>query len=268
MHPPIDGIIEAMVQSRVECMLTDMMTELIFSWNNDYEEYLHDESRSTGQADSISFPRTEAEVIAIIKELHARGERVTTQGARTGITAGAVPCGGHILNLSRMKAIGTIRRDAPSGAATLTVQPGALIQEIYQVVKADGLFFPPDPTETSASIGGMAACNASGAMSFCYGPTRHWVQSLRIVLSDGDLLVLTRGAQRAQGRAFSLTTASGRRISGQLPGYTQPPIKSAAGYYVTDDMDLLDLFIGMEGTLGVITEIELRLIPRRPRCSG
>ena len=88
------------------------------------------------------------------------------------------------------------------------------------------------------------------------------------MLSDGDMIRLMRGENHAQGRSFSLTTEAGRVIEGRLPGYNQPNVKTAAGYYVADDMDMIDLFIGMEGTLGVITEIELRLIPRPPAING
>ena len=238
-----------------------MRTDLILPMGSEHEDYLHDESRSTGVADSISFPTTEAEVIEVVNAIRAQGGSITVQGARTGIAAGAVPSGGHILNLQRMNAIGSVRRDAQGGGATITVQPGALLQDVYQAVESEGFFFPPDPTEASASIGGAVACNASGAMSHYYGPTRRWVRSIRLVLSDGSVLAIARGEHQAQGRAFSLTTDSGRTISGQLPGYAQPAVKSAAGYYVADDMDLLDLFIGMEGTLGVVTEVELILIP-------
>ncbi len=236
-----------------------MSGELIVPWDSQHEEYLQDESRSTGTAESISFPTTEAEVIEVVREVGSRGGSITVQGARTGITAGAVPSGGHVLNLQRMNAIGEVRREAEG--AVLTAQPGALLQDIYPKVEAEGLFFPPDPTEASATIGGAVACNASGAMSFHYGPTRRWVRSLRLVLADGSVLAMNRGEHRAQGRTFSLTADSGRTISGQLPSYTVPSVKSAAGYYVADDMDLLDLFIGMEGTLGIVTEAELILIP-------
>jgi len=82
------------------------------------------------------------------------------------------------------------------------------------------------------------------------------------------VLSIARGEHRAQGRAFCLTTDSGRTISGQLPTYTQPSAKSAAGYYVADNMDFLDLFVGMEGTLGIITQAELLLIPRPPAVLG
>jgi len=238
-----------------------MREELILPWSSEHEDYLHDESRSTGVADSISFPTTEADVIEVVNAIRAQGGSITVQGARTGIAAGAVPNGGHILNLQRMNAIGAVQREAQGGGATITVQPGALLQDIYEAVESEGFFFPPDPTEASASMGGAVACNASGAMSHYYGPTRRWVRAIRLVLGDGSVLRIARGEHRAQGRAFSLTTDAGRTISGKLPGYEQPSVKSAAGYYVADDMDLLDLFIGMEGTLGIVTEAELLLIP-------
>lgn len=242
-----------------------MASNAVIPWSPDYNDYLRDESRRVGSADSISFPTTESEVIDIIRQVRAT---ITTQGARTGIVAGAVPQGGHVLNLSRMNNIGDIRRDDTTGQYRLTVQPGALLSDIEKKAHVDGLFFPPDPTETSASIGGMVACNASGAMSFHYGPTRNWVEAVRVVLSDGDIIHLKRGEAHAEGRTFTLATESGRVISGNLPTYTMPNVKTAAGYFVTDDMDMLDLLIGMEGTLGVVTEIELRLIPKPKAVNG
>jgi len=245
-----------------------MTQNLILPFSTEYEDYLRDESRCVGSADSISFPATEAEVIEVIRQARALGRALTTQGGRTGIVAGAVPNGGHILNLSKMNAIGEIQIDAESGDAGLTVQPGAILSDIQERVENQGFFFPPDPTETTASIGGMIAANASGALTYLYGSTRHWVRSLRVVLADGDTLRLERGANHARGRSFSLATESGRIIEGRLPDYGQPDVKSAAGYFVADDMDLVDLFIGMEGTLGVITEAELRLVPRPGAIHG
>jgi D-lactate dehydrogenase (cytochrome) len=245
-----------------------VIQSLILPFSADYEEYLRDESRSVGTAESISFPTTEAEVIDVIRQARTLGRTVTTQGARTGIVAGAVPQGGHILNLSKMKAIGEVYVDGDSGDAGITVQPGAILSDVREKVEGEGLFLPPDPTETTASIGGMIAANASGALTYLYGSTRHWVRSLRVVLADGDTLHLERGANRARGRSFSLTTESGRVTEGRLPSYNQPDVKSAAGYFVADDMDLIDLFIGMEGTLGVITQAELRLIPKPGAIHG
>lgn len=224
----------------------------------EYIDYLRDESRRVGEAESISFPQTEMEVCDILRQMNEQGIVVTTQGARTGIAAGAVPRGGHVLNLSRMTDIAEVQTFDDS--ATVKVQPGVLLQDLREVLIPLGLFFPPDPTETSASIGGMAACNASGALTYHYGSMRNWVAAVRMALVDGSLLSLHRGEVFAQGRAFSITTKNGQIIKGQLPDYQLPVSKSAAGYFVADDMDMLDLLIGMEGTLGIITEIELRLI--------
>ena len=238
------------------------MTVDINPYSADFQEFLSDESKRTGCADEIAFPRDEAQVIEVVRKARDKGLSVVTQGARTGIVAGAVPEGGVIVNLSRMNAIGK------PDDCSITVQPGALLSDLREVIEPGGLFFGPDPTETSASLGGMAACNASGAMTFHYGAMRKWVQSLRMVLSDGDVISIKRGEQFAKGRSFSLTTESGRVISGELPTYTMPFVKSAAGYYVEDDMDLIDLLIGSEGTLGIITEIEVRLIKKPDQING
>ena len=248
-----------------------------------YADYLRDESRRQGQADSISFPLTESDLCRDLKRASSAHQTVTIQGARTGITAGAVPDGGHVLNLSRMNRTTGCRVDPADGAFFICVQPGLLLTKLRAVLaqrecdrtvwspasvaawsalqQAPPQCFPPDPTETSASIGGMVACNASGARSFAYGPTRRYVAALRVVLADGDVLALRRGQQRTVGRSFRCATESGRRIEGLLPDYTMPAVKNASGYFTAPDMDLLDLFVGSEGTLGVFSEIELRLIP-------
>lgn len=248
-----------------------------------YPDYLRDESRRTGRADLISFAGCEDDIREVLRCGHA----VTTQGARTGITGGAVPDGGHILNLSRMNRITGLRFEPALGGVFLTVQPGLPLLELRKTLQTcefdtsgwssgsiDALakfrsqpryFFPPDPTETSASLGGMVACNASGACTYRYGATRAYVEALRVVLADGSVLSLRRGRERADGRRFSVRTEQGLELAGSLPDYTLPAVKNAAGFHVADNMDLLDLFVGSEGTLGVISEIEIRLIPL-PEC--
>lgn len=250
----------------------------------EYDDYLRDESRSVGEASSISFPLTEDDVRETLAQLYASATPITVQGGRTGLAAGAVPHGGHVLNLSKMnRALGL--RVAEDGTFYLRVQPGVVLSQLRKDLEDKNLgtagwdaaslaawdtlcretreqFFPTDPTETSATIGGMAACNASGARSYRYGPMRPHVQGLRVVLSNGDTLSLTRGAVRAQGRHLTLATEQGRTISVNLPTYTMPQTKNASGYYVEDDLDAVDLFIGSDGTLGVITEIELALMPQ------
>jgi D-lactate dehydrogenase (cytochrome) len=245
-------------------MVCKTMTELkLFrDVQADYPEFLRDESRRIGQADSISFPTSEEELRETLALMSGRGTPVTTQGARTGITAGAVPEGGHILSLSRMTAI-LEWREPETESPTVVVQPGLSLAELREAIgrrTAGRWFFPPDPTEASASIGGMIACNASGARTFYYGATRRYVRRLRAVLADGSALELTRGREKAMGRAFELRSDSDRRMAGVLPSYRMPHAKHAAGYFVEDDMDLVDLFIGAEGTLGVISQAELELI--------
>jgi D-lactate dehydrogenase (cytochrome) len=248
----------------------------------DYPDYLRDESRRTGRAEAIAFPRSEEEVREVLRMAAARGLPVTLQGSRTGITGGAVPDGGLILNLSRMTRVLGMQETADPDTLVLTVEPGLTLEDLRGKLArgafdpsawtADGLaalerfrsggpwFFAPDPTETTASIGGMVACNASGACSFHYGPTRRHVQGLGVVLAAGDRLHLRRGLERLQGRAFRLVADSGRVLAGHAPGYALPAVKNASGYFVADDMDAVDLFIGAEGTLGVVTAVELRVM--------
>lgn len=255
----------------------------------DYPDYLRDESRRVGRADSISFPRSEEELRQVLAETSAQEISVTIQGARTGITAGAVPDGGHILNLSRMSQITGFRHDPASNLFFVRVQPGVALADLNaglakkeldasfwtansrealeRFKEAGPFFFPPDPTETTASLGGIVSCNASGACTFGYGPTRPYVEALRVVLADGAVLDLRRGRQKATSRRFSIATA-GHRWEGRLPAYAMPVVKNAAGYFVEDDMDLLDLFVGSEGTLGVVSEMELRLLPAPPAKWG
>ena len=252
----------------------------------DYPDYLRDESRRTGGAESISFPRTEAEVRSTLAELHARGIPVTVQCARTGVTAGAVPDGGHILSLSRMTRVTGLGRDPATGTFLVRVQPGVVLRELRAAIAArsfdpDGWdapsrraldelraapprMFAPDPTETSAAVGGMVACNASGARSFRYGATRRYVHGLRIALADGDAIAVVRGRDRTDGRQFAVTTESGRTLRGEVPAYQMPGVKNASGYFAGDGMDLVDIFAGSEGTLGVFTGIELELIAAPP----
>ena len=247
----------------------------------DYVEYLRDESRLQGQAKAISFPGNEQEVQQVLAGLSASSTPATVQGARTGISGGAVPFEGHILNLSRMDRVLGLSRDGDR--FLLRVQPGVLLEKINEALhkkefvseywdrnsketleafqQAGVYFFPPDPTETTASIGGMAANNASGARSFFYGQTRQYIERLRVVLPDGSAVALHRGRQKASGHHFRLQIEGGRILEGELPSYKLPQVKNVAGYYVQEEMDLLDLFIGSEGTLGVITELELILAP-------
>lgn len=255
----------------------------------EYDDYRKDESRSVGEADTISFPTCEAEVRATLAALHASRTPVTVQGGRTGLAAGAVPHGGHVLNLSKMnRALGLRAKAAPDGSTAfyLRVQPGVVLSQLRKDLEDKNVsttgwddgslaawqelcagpeqFFPTDPTETSATIGGMVACNASGARSYRFGAVRPHVSALRVALADGDVLALRRGQALAggpDGRTLELVTEGGRTLHVDLPGYRMPQTKNASGYYAADGMDAVDLFVGSDGTLGVICEVELALMP-------
>ena len=265
---------------------------LIKPLTEDFNEYVRDESRSVGEADTISFPTTEEEVRDLLRELHGDGTvhadgtpggavPVTVQGGRTGLAAGAVPHGGHVMNLSRMNAFLGLREDE-DGNFYLRLQPGVVLATLRKAIAGKSIptagwdegslkalddlyagpeqFFPTDPTETSACIGGIVACNASGARSYHYGPARPHVSGLRVVLTDGDVVALRRGQVHADGRTLRLTTEGGRELTLDLPTYVMPKTKNASGYYIEDDMDAVDLFVGSDGTLGVMTEIEVALM--------
>jgi len=256
----------------------------------EYEEYLRDESRQVGFAESISFAKTEEDIVNAVKENAAKKITITTQGARTGLAASAVPFGGHILNLNKMNRVNSMKYDEKNDRFFLKVQPGVLLTEIRKyianksfittdwdesskealaIMEKGSWFYSTDPTEASASIGGMVACNASGAKSFRYGSTRNHIESLRVVLADGDILILKRGKSFAKEGKFSLTTEGGRTICGQLPKYKMPDVKkNTSGYFNNPNMDMIDLFIGSDGTLGVLSEIEIELNKTQPSNWG
>ncbi|MEN7972803.1 MAG: FAD-binding oxidoreductase, partial [Verrucomicrobiota bacterium] len=236
------------------------MSVQILNVNEEHADYLRDESRRVGHAEKIAFPKSANEVREALQTAAENGWSVTIQGGRTGITGGCVPEGGLILNLARMNAIGEIKGDQ------MTVQPGALLADIEKTVGGitdPAMFFPSDPTETTASIGGMVANNASGARSFRYGAVRNWIQALEVVLANGETVHVERGMHKADGMDFKLGC-----IEGKLPDLRQPDVKSAAGYFVKPDMDLVDLFIGAEGTLGIVTEITIKLLPAPEQING
>ncbi len=228
-----------------------LLMQLITAFLERDTDLLKDESRMSGYADSLSFPRSTEEVSKILKSTN---EKVTVQGNRTGLTGGAVPYGGHILNITRMTEIFSVEDNI------VHCQAGLLLSDLTKYLKEFNLFLPPDPTEKSACLGGMVACNASGARTLRYGPFRPWVLGLTIVLPDGEIVELERGEVFANGYDFKLKTQSGKVISASLPEYQMPQVKNAAGLYIHEDMDLIDLFIGSEGVLGVITEIKLKVI--------
>jgi FAD/FMN-containing dehydrogenase len=200
--------------------------------------YLTDASGYRGSAERIFLPSSEAEVADILRQATALRKPVTIAGAGTGLTGGRVPHTGWLVCLERLTAIEIHNGYAICGT-------GVLLRDL-QSAASPGQFYAPDPTETGASVGGSIATNASGSRSFLYGPTRRHVRALRVILASGETLALRRGEKPP----FPVPVLPASEAS-----------KNTAGYYLRPDIDYLDLFIGSEGTLGVVTEAKLTLLP-------
>ena len=138
-----------------------------------------------------------------------------------------------------------------------------IIQDLKARCEDKGLFYTYNPTEETAFVGGTIATNAAGARSFKYGSTRKHVKALKLIMADGTLFSVRRGDFKAKGRVLDFI-AGGKKYKVNLPSYNMPKTKHSAGYYVQDNMDLVDLFIGQEGTLAVIVEAELN-VPIKPK---
>ena len=246
----------------------------------DYSDYLRDESNYTGTGvEAIFFPKSLENIVYALKLAAEKGKPITVSGGRTGICAGAVPHGGFLISLERMTRILGIEKR--TDGYELKAQCGIRLNELSERLRAKNLgihtdegkefekahvsyFYPPDPTETSATLGGTVATNASGARTFFYGPTRNYVVALEVVLPSGELLRVRRGDVREENGYFAVEREEGSPLVIPAPGYHMPVVKHAAGFYSSEFMDLIDLFIGSEGILGIIATVTIRLVEGPP----
>ena len=192
------------------------------------EPYTHDEVVGLWSSPEVVVKATTTEQVSAILGL-AQRERVpvTPRGAGMGLSGGAVPvCGGIVLSLENMNRILEIDNEN----LMVTVEPGVITGDIHRAVEAEGLFYPPDPASLdSCSIGGNIAEDAGGPRAVKYGVTRDYVSGLEVVLPSGEVM-----------------TCGGKLV------------KNVAGY------NLIQLLIGSEGTLAVVTKMILQLIPLPP----
>ena len=175
--------------------------------------------------DVVIFPETVQEVQKVVKYANERKIPIIARGAGTNMV-GACTCpkGGIVLNFSKMNKI----LDFNTIDMTMTVQPGVVLDDIKKLAVTEGLFYPPDPSNFKVStIGGSIAQSSGGAMGFKYGTTKDYILSLTVVLADGSIM------------KFGAKT-----------------IKDAVGYHLNQ------LIIGSEGTLAIVVEAELKLIPK------
>jgi D-lactate dehydrogenase (cytochrome) len=236
---------------------------LIKSDPDEIQSFLSDASHMLeGHAEQVVFPESAEEVAGILETATRDNTPVTVSGAGTGTVGGRIPFAGIALATEKLNQIKSIVHEDQGGRAV--AEAGVRLFDFQRFVESEDLFYPPDPTERSCFLGGTVATNASGARTFKYGPTRRYIQRLKIALATGDVIDLRRGELRADASGrIEIPLPSGRSVEAQLPAYRMPETrKHASGYYVAPEMDVLDLFIGSEGTLGVITEIEVALLPR------
>lgn len=190
------------------------------------EDFSHDEMPIYGKfaPEAVCFPSSTEEVAEVMRICCEECVPVTVRGAGTGLVGGCVPlCGGLVLSTERMNSI--LAYDMNN--FTVTIQPGVLLRDLAADALAHGLMYPPDPGEKTSTVGGNVSTNAGGMRAVKYGVTRDYVLAMTVVLPSGEVLKL--------GKAVC---------------------KTSSGY------SLLHLMIGSEGTLGVITELTLKLIPK------
>jgi D-lactate dehydrogenase (cytochrome) len=231
---------------------------------DEIQDFLSDASYlQGGHASRVSFPETAEGVAEILAKATRERTPVTVSGAGTGTVAGRVPFGGIVIATDKLNHIKQIVHDEQGGGRAIA-EAGVILRDFQRAVESEGLLYAPDPTERSCFLGGTVATNASGSRTFKYGPTRKYVERLKIALATGDVIDLRRGDLHADAQdRIRIPLPSGATIEAQLPTYRMPEVrKHASGYYVTPRMDVLDLFIGSEGTLGVIIEIEVKLLPK------
>lgn len=189
------------------------------------EDYHRDEMTEYGcfPPEALLFARSAPEVASVLRYCDQHEIAVTPRGSGTGLCGGCVPvCGGVVLSTERMN--GLLEIDAVN--MTATVEPGMLLMDIPKALEGTGFFYPPDPGEKTATIGGNVMTNAGGMRAVRYGVTRDYVLGMEVVLASGEILSL-----------------GGKNL------------KDSSGY------SLMDLLIGSEGTLAFLTKLTVKLVP-------
>ena len=201
-----------------------------------------------GSASGRCTPASVEDVSSVLRD----GVRTLVIGAQSSLTGGATPFGDRVVSTARLNEV-RVSGDRVHASA------GATLQSIQDQLRAVGRWLPPVPTYLGAFAGGAVATCAAGAATFKYGTVRDWVDGITVVLAGGDVLDIARGRYRADADGlFDIVTSTGvRRVC--VPAIRMPDVpKRSAGYFSAPGMDLIDLFIGSEGTLGIITDVRFR----------
>lgn len=203
------------------------------------DRYLSDASGYRGQAEKVFLPSNDEEIIELVNACVRQRIPLTIAGAGTGLTGARVPHGGYVISLERFREIHIEEGRARCGA-------GVLLRDLQQAAARTRQFFGPNPTEDTACMGGILSTNAGGARSFHYGSVRHHVLGLNVIFMDGR----TRSFGRGDRVDFPT-----------VPIRIPPTTKNSAGYYLEPGVEWIDLLSGSEGTLGIVTQLEVKLLP-------
>ena len=210
----------------VLAQLTAALPGSVLSGDQLTEDYAHDEMISAGfrMPDAVVLAQSTEDVSKACKILYENNIPIIPRGAGTGLSGGCAPiCGGVVIDLTKMNHI--LRWDLENGL--VHIEAGVLLADLTAACLERDMFYPPDPGQRFAAVGGNVATNAGGMRAVKYGCTREYVRTLKVVLPDGRVV----------------------KLGGE-------PSKNSSGY------SLLHLMVGSEGTLGIITEIGLKLIPK------
>jgi D-lactate dehydrogenase (cytochrome) len=229
---------------------------IIKTSSDEIENYISDASNYKGICEAVYIPESIDDITSILKMADAERMPVTISGNGTGLTGARVPLGGILISTERLNRILEINKEEKY----IITEPGLILDTLQKEVNTQNLLYPPDPTERNCFIGGTIATNASGEKTFKYGPTRNYVEELQLVLASGEILELKRRLHKAKGPDLELITKSGKVIKIRIPDINMPKVKNAAGYFLKEDMDAIDLFIGSEGTLGFVVRVKLRMV--------
>lgn len=224
---------------------------------DEIQQYLRDQANLIGDCDKVFIVENAVEVSEILIEANLLKVPVTVCGNHTSLTGASLPSSGWVISTEKLDRIIEINKEG----LFVDLEPGVTLKDLQFALRAANLFFPPDPTEDSCFVGGMISTNASGARSFKYGAVRGFVEQLDVILPQGQAVLLKR-ADTISGRHFVFNINERDFIEFEIPeSYILPEVKNNVGYYLKPKMQPIDLFIGAEGTLGVITKIRLKLLP-------
>lgn len=251
---------------------------------NVIENYLIDESRIIrGYADKVYYPLDERQVSHLLVKAWRNGYRVTVSGGGTGLAGSRVPLGGVVLSTEYLRSVSRecVGKEylfkyggatyllkyyisEEDGSTYVCAPVGMPVEAFINALSGLGLIYPPNPTEKTAFLGGNLSTHASGKWSFIHGPLRKYVNRLRIVLPFGGVIEIKRGEYRVE-REVVLEPLDGEPITMPIPQLYTPRVrKSSAWPNIRIGTDLIDFFIGMDGILGVYTEVEY-VLPRSPK---